>query len=50
MSINPRDYNCKDEELPVIDGFVLSSMKKDLADFTAYSPKFDAAYVSNFEP
>jgi hypothetical protein len=49
MSTNPRDYNCKDEELPVIGGFVLSNMEKDLADFTAYSPKFDAAYVSNFE-
>lgn len=49
MSENPRDYNCKDEELPVVGGFVLDSFKKDLVDFTAFSPLFDEAYVSLFE-
>ena len=46
---NQRLYNCKDEELPVICGFAAFSLKRDLADFTSYSPKFTAAYVSDFE-
>jgi hypothetical protein len=43
-----RDFNCKDEELPVICDFASKSLTRDLADFMAYSPKFDRTYVSNF--
>jgi hypothetical protein len=44
-----RNYNCKDEELPVICKFVLFSLRRDLTEFTDYSPKFNAAYVTGFE-
>ena len=44
-----RDYNCKDEELPVIGNFVSFSFRRDLADFTAFSPKFDLEYTSDFD-
>ena len=44
-----RDYNCKDEELPVICRFAAFSLKRDLADFTAFSPKFNEAYAAAFE-
>ncbi|MEI6696960.1 MAG: hypothetical protein WCO13_12935 [Bacteroidota bacterium] len=43
-----RDYNCKDEELPVICNFVAFSLNRDKADFMAYSPKFNPAYISGF--
>lgn len=46
---NQRSFNCKDEELPVICGFAAFSLKRDLAEFTSYSPKFTAAYVTDFE-
>ena len=46
---NQRDYNCKDEELPVICGFAAFSLKRDLAEFTSFSPKFTTAYVTDFE-
>jgi len=36
-----REYSCKDEELPVICKFTAFSLKRDLADFTAFSPKFN---------
>lgn len=41
-----RVYKCKWEELPVIAGFLVNSMEADLADFSALSPVFDAAYVT----
>ena len=44
-----KTYNCKNEELPVIAGYLHSSLKRDLADFTAFSPKFDGTYVATFE-
>lgn len=46
---NQRAYNCKDEELPVICNFAVFSLKRDLADFTSFSPKFNTAYVTDFE-
>lgn len=49
VSINMRDYNCKDEELPVICNYAVFSFKRDLADFTAFSPKFNLDYVAAFE-
>ncbi|KOH46061.1 hypothetical protein [Sunxiuqinia dokdonensis] len=45
---NPRSYNCKDEELPVVAQYVAFGFERDLADFTAFSPKFDAAYATQF--
>lgn len=44
-----RDYSCKDEEVAIIGGFVLSSLRRDLADFTNFSPRFINAYVDAFE-
>jgi hypothetical protein len=46
--ISSRDYNCKDEELPVAGGFLAFSFNRDLADFSAYSPKFAAPYGEGF--
>ena len=46
---NNRNYNCKDEELPVICKFTLASLKRDSADFLAYSPKFNQEYITGFE-
>lgn len=45
----PRSFNCKDEELPVISRFTAFSFKRDLADFTAYSPRFNDSYLASFE-
>lgn len=44
-----REYNCKDEELPVICKFTAFSLRRDLPEFTAYSPKFNEQYLSGFE-
>ena len=50
MSINtPRSYPCKDEELPVIGRYSVINLKRDLPDFTTYSPKFNAEYVTVYE-
>lgn len=46
---NPRNYNCKDEELPVIGGYVLTSIRRDQAKFEAYSPKYNNEGLSAFE-
>lgn len=48
-STNNRNFNCKDEELPVVAKFVAFSLKRDLADFTSYSPTFTTSYVTSFE-
>ncbi|MEP7169448.1 MAG: carboxypeptidase-like regulatory domain-containing protein, partial [Bacteroidota bacterium] len=37
---------CRIEELPAIGGFLLDSMNTDLTDFTAFSPDYDAAFVT----
>ena len=47
--MNKRFYNCKDEELPVVSRAVAFALKRDLADFSAYSPKFNATYVTEFD-
>jgi len=44
-----RNYSCKDEELPLLGGFTVSSMTRDLSDFTTYSPHFTQEFVKNFE-
>lgn len=46
---SPRKSNCKDEELPVICKFASFSLKRDLSDFSSYSPRFNEAYVGSFE-
>ncbi len=46
---NSRTYNCKDEELPVICKFVSYSIKRDIAAFTVYSPKFNNGYTADFD-
>jgi len=48
-SRNNRNFNCKDEELPVVSKAVAFGLKRDLVDFTAFSPKFTPDYVTNFE-
>ena len=50
MNLNMnRSYNCKDEELPVIFRLFLISLKRDLAEFNAFSPKFTESYVADYE-
>ena len=44
-----RDYNCKDEELPVIGKFVSFSFKRDQSDFQGYSPKFAMPFITSFD-
>ena len=44
-----RNYNCKDEELPVICGYAAYSCRRDLADFTTFSPNFNGEYLTGFE-
>ncbi|MEZ5195324.1 MAG: hypothetical protein R2764_02665 [Bacteroidales bacterium] len=35
------------EEVPVVASMVMDSLNRDLADFTAFSPKYDAVFVSD---
>jgi hypothetical protein len=44
-----RSYKCKDEELPVICRNALYCYKRDLPDFTAFSPIFNGDHVNKFE-
>ena len=37
--------NCKFEEIPVLGGFIVDRVEKDLADFTKASPDIDQAFV-----
>lgn len=46
---NPRNYNCKDEELPVIGGYVLTSIRRDQAKFEEYSPIYNNEGIAAFE-
>lgn len=45
----PRNFNCKDEELPVVAGFLALSLARDLNDFTTFSPVFDAVYLEAYK-
>ncbi len=49
MKNPPRSYNCKNEELPAICRNALVSLKRDQADFTAYSPRLNESYTTEFE-
>ena len=44
-----RNFKCKDEELPVVSTFVAYSLKRDLADFSAFSPMFTTDYATTLE-
>jgi hypothetical protein len=44
-----KNYNCKNEELPVIGGFVLFAYRRDQTDFAGFAPKFTAAYGDLFD-
>lgn len=46
---SPRTYNCKDEELSVIGGYVLTSLRRDQAKFEAYSPKYKTEGIHALE-
>ncbi|HBG41060.1 MAG TPA: hypothetical protein DDZ96_11170 [Porphyromonadaceae bacterium] len=35
-----KEFPCKVEELPIIGGYAITSVRRDLADFTAYSDQF----------
>ncbi|MDR2775984.1 MAG: hypothetical protein LBC19_14860 [Tannerella sp.] len=43
-----RNYSCKDEELPVVCRNALVYVKRDSADFFAFSPLFDEDYLKRF--
>jgi hypothetical protein len=45
-----RKYDCKIEEVPVIGGFILFPLRRDIDDFSAFLPKvFSNDYVVNLE-
>jgi hypothetical protein len=49
MEALSRNYHCKDEELPVVAGFLAVSLKRDLKDFNELSPLFDDAYLLKYK-
>ncbi|MDR2139781.1 MAG: hypothetical protein LBP50_09570 [Tannerella sp.] len=44
-----RNYNCKDEELPAMGSYLTSGLTRDMADFSAFSSRFNADYLSGFK-
>ena len=44
-----RAFNCKNEELPVVSGFVASSFERDLTTFGTYSPVFNQDYLDGYK-
>lgn len=44
-----RSFSCKNEELPVICGFVAISLERDYSFFSDYSPVFDGAYLEGYK-
>ena len=46
---SPRNFNCKNEELPIICGFSAISLARDLEAFAAYSPQFNSEYVDIYK-
>jgi len=43
------NFDFKEEELPIVCGLAAKSLARDLSDFTACSPKFDAHYLAILE-
>lgn len=46
MAIVELKITCRIEEVPVLGGFLLTSMQVNLADFTGYSPDYNAAFMT----
>jgi hypothetical protein len=46
---NPRNYSCKDEELSTIGGYALTNVRRDRAEFAAYSPKYNEEGLLAFD-
>ena len=44
-----KKFNCKNEEIVVICDYIQTSMERDLADFTAFSPKFNKDYLEDLK-
>ena len=44
-----RNFNCKNEELPVICRFNLFSLKRDQTHFAGYSPIFGEEFIAGYE-
>jgi hypothetical protein len=44
-----RDFKCKKEEVPVIAGFVATSFRRDLAQFSDYSPEYSEEFATDME-
>lgn len=44
-----KNFSCKYEELAPIGRFMLFSLQRDLAEFSAFSSKFDDVYVTEME-
>ena len=49
MNHKNRQYSCKNEELLPISKFTLFSLKRDIADFSAFSTIFNEQYVTETE-
>jgi len=43
------DITCQISELPTLAGFIIASYTRDQADFQAYSPDFNAAFLTNLK-
>jgi hypothetical protein len=48
-TLETRIFNCKDEELPAICKNAGLCLRRDLLDFTAFSPVFNENYIDEFE-
>lgn len=46
---NPRSFNCKNEELPIICRFNVYNLKRDQSDFETYSPVFADPFASDYQ-
>ncbi len=42
-----KKFNCKMQDIPVIAGFLLSSMERDKADFISFSPMYADPFMAN---
>lgn len=43
------DITCQISELPTLTGFIIASYTRNQADFQAYSPDFNAAFLTNLK-
>ncbi|MDP4268581.1 MAG: hypothetical protein Q8909_00495 [Bacteroidota bacterium] len=44
-----RDFKCKKEEVPAIAGFLVSSFRRDLVQFSDYSPEYNEEFATDME-